>query len=463
MRRRKDRTHRIRFTLDRFHPIHPMKQTILVIDDEPQIRVLFKRFLEECGYDVQEAPSLASARKAVALRNFDAALIDQMLPDGSGIDVIPDLRAMNPDMAIVVITGRGEVPLAVEAMRRGADNFLTKPVELSDLELFLRKSLDIGSLRRSSRTRQLLNKKGAPLFGESIAMRQVVELAKLAADNNNAVLLSGETGVGKGVLARWIHESGARRSGAFVEVNCSSLRGELLASELFGHAKGSFTSAVSDCEGLLDAADNGTLFLDEIGDMDPAIQSQFLKVVEEKSYRRLGEVRVRKSDFQLICASNKDLLAECSAQRFRRDLYYRIQVLPIRIPSLKERPEDISGLAAHILKETGYEHGCLGPEVQSVLHAYPWPGNIRELKNVLERAVLLAHGKPLSMVHLPGLDIVPPNSSISNVGELSRLEEDSIKAAIQRSQGDINKAAKVLGISLSTIYRKIRKYGIPQS
>jgi len=439
-----------------------MKQTILVVDDESQVRTLFRRFLEKCGYDVQEVSSIAGARKAAALRNFDAALIDQQLPDGNGIDVIPDLRTMNPDMAIVVITGRGEVPLAVEAMRRGADNFLTKPVDLSDLELFLKKSLDIGSLRRSSRTRQLLNRKETPLFGTSVAMQQVLENAKLAAENKNAVLLSGDTGVGKGVLARWIHDSGARRSGAFVEINCSSLRGELLASELFGHAKGSFTSASSDCEGLLDAADNGTLFLDEIGDMDPAIQAQFLKVIEDKSFRRIGEVRVRRSDFHLICASNKDLPAECSANRFRRDLYYRIHVLPIRIPSLRERPEDITVLAAQILKATGYEHGELATAVQAALCAYPWPGNIREMKNVLERAVLLAHGKPLSKVHLPCLDMLPPGNASGEVGELSRLEEESIKTAIQRSQGDITKAAKVLGISLSTIYRKIKKYRIPQ-
>ena len=435
-----------------------MDETLLVVDDDVQLRTLFKRFLAKSGFDVHEASTLAGARDIASQRTLDGALIDQMLPDGSGIDLIAELKTMNPYMAIIVVTGRGDIPVAVDAMRRGADNFLTKPVNLADLELFLRKSLEIGTLRRAARTNQLLQQGKQPYFGASSTLRPVVELSHLASENDNTVLITGDTGTGKGVLARWIHDH-SRRSGTFVDVNCSGLRGELLASELFGHTKGAFTTAIKDREGLLDAADGGTLFLDEIGDMDISVQAQFLKAVEEKSYRRLGETKIRKSDFRLICATNKDLAEEAKAGRFRRDLYYRIQVMPIHIPSLYEHLEDLPGLVRNILDAGGYPGAEVSNEVMMVLRSYTWPGNIRELKNILERAAVLARGGPLQPAHFPGMGIGALTAR-PVFGELQKMEQDSIRAALEHARGDISAAAKLLGISVATVYRKIKKYDI---
>jgi DNA-binding NtrC family response regulator len=434
-----------------------MKQSILVIDDEPNICMIFKRYLSNMDFEVQAVPSVAKVRETLSTRSFDAAIIDQNLPDGKGVDLIEELRGTNPDMAIVVITGVADIPLAVETMRRGADNFLTKPVNLENLEVFLRKSMEVGSLRRKVRSHQLLEKKNTPVFGTSQAAESVMELARMAAANESSVLISGETGVGKGVLAQWIHGNSSRNTGVFVDVNCSCLRGELLASELFGHVRGAFTSAVQDRPGLLDAADRGTLFLDEIGDMDVAIQSQFLKVVEEKSYRRLGETRTRRSDFRLICATNRDLGQGMLSGAFRKDLYFRIKVVPIHVPALRERPEDIPLLASHILTSLNFPYRDLSPEVAAMLRSYSWPGNVRELRNVLEYAVLRAQGHPLLPEHIPLLGRQTAGADTAPPGGLSQVVDESIRAALIRYGGDITLAAQSLGISRATIYRKLKR------
>ncbi len=436
-----------------------MKHSILIVDDEPNIRTVFTRFLSSVDFEVEGAYSLAEGRALLQTRSFDAAIIDQNLPDGKGIDLIDDLRRANPDMAIVVITGMADVPLAVEAMWRGADNFLIKPVNLESLNIFLRKSMEVGTLRRKVLSHQIIEKKNAPEFGASAAATAMQELALMAATNDSPVVITGETGVGKGMLAQWIHARSSRNSGVFVDVNCSSLRGELLASELFGHVKGAFTSAVQDRQGLLDLADNGTLFLDEIGDMDPAIQAQFLKVVEERSYRRLGETRTRRSDFRLICATNKDLAQEATEGRFRKDLLFRIQVVPMRIPALRERPDDIPGIVAHLLSSLSKRCETIEPEVMDTLQSYPWPGNIRELKNVLEYAVLRSsngtlHPELFSHLHLQGSD---EGTRTERSGELDKLVDESIRTALLRYDGDVAKAANALGISRSTVYRKMKK------
>ena len=434
-----------------------MKRRILVVDDEPTICLSFKRYLSETNYEVREVPSLAAAREIISLNIFDGAIIDQNLPDGKGVDLIGELRTTCPDMAIVIITGMADFPLAVEAMRRGADNFLVKPVILEDLEAFLRKSMEVGSLRRKERSREILEKKNPPEFGKSPAAVSVMDLAHMAATNDSPVLISGETGVGKGVLAQWIHANSSRNAGVFVDVNCSCLRGELLASELFGHTKGAFTSADQDRQGLLDIADRGTLFLDEIGDMDIAIQAQFLKVVEEKSYRRLGETRTRRSDFRLICATNKDLMKESASGRFRKDLLFRIQLLPIRIPPLRERPSDIPGMITNILSTLNYRESLVVPDVIAFLKAYAWPGNIRELKNVVEYAGLRARGGPLLIEHFSNLMHMPEGAA-AVPGELDQMVEDSIRTALIRYEGDVIRAARSLGISRATVYRKLKKF-----
>ncbi|MEW6584856.1 MAG: sigma-54 dependent transcriptional regulator [Nitrospirota bacterium] len=435
-----------------------MKPAIMLVDDEESIRFGFSRYLSRAGYNVKEADSLSAGQKLLLLQRFDAILLDLNLPDGNSIEWIRELRENYPDLSIVVITGYGDVPTAVEAMRRGADNFLTKPVNMEDLDLFLKKSLELGTLRRTHLTSQRLAKKDRSYFGESPAVKKVQELALLAAQNASPVILLGETGSGKGVLARWIHDNGSFSSAPFVELNCSNLRGELLASELFGHARGAFTTAVQDRQGLIEVADGGTLFLDEISDMDMAVQAQFLKVIEEKQYRRLGEVKMRRSEFRLICASNRDLLEETKQGNFRRDLYFRINVFPIFIPPLRERPEDIPGLVHHLLAVLGAPDMEISRDVMQLLEQYHWPGNIRELRNLLERALILSRGSQLTPDHFAGLEYAPVAvEETADTSDLTKVEEAHIKIVMQRFGNDTKKAAEALGISRATLYRKLKK------
>ncbi len=433
-----------------------MKHEILIIDDEQSILTLFTRFLTGLNYAVTAVPSLAAARERLASMDFHAVIIDQHLPDGKGVELINDVRSANPTVAIVMITGQADIPLAVEAMQKGADNFLTKPVQLKELAVFLEKSLEVVSLRRLAQASDLLKKKGPFFFGMSAAMGKALEIAQVAVENDGPVLITGETGVGKGVLARWIHESSNRRKGAFVEVSCPSFRGELLRSELYGHAKGAFTSAVQDQPGLLEAADGGTLFLDEIGDMEQSIQAQFLKVIEDKSYRRLGEMKVRRSDFRLICATNRDLQTEVAAGRFRKDLLFRLQVLPLHMPALRERREDIPGMVRHFLAACNYQYRDLSPDIMRFLSSYSWPGNIREMKYLIERAVLLARGRELGEQHFTGLWDTEQADPDASAGTISARELDSIQNALKQCNGNVVKAARTLGMSQATLYRRLK-------
>lgn len=430
-----------------------MTPNLLLVDDEAATRVSFSLYLKGAGFSLKDASNLAEARHALSQERFDAVLLDLNLPDGNGLDWILELKDSQMDMAIVVITGAGDVPLAVEAMRRGADHFLTKPVNMTDLEVFLRKSVEVGALRRRNTAQTRLAKKEQPHLGDSRTMQKVLPLLQVAAEKDSTVLLQGETGTGKGVYARWIYQRGARASMPFVEVNCSSLRGELLASELFGHVRGAFTSAVETKQGLLDVADGATLFLDEIGDMDIAVQSQFLKVLEEKRYRRLGDVQERRSEFRLLCATNRNLLEDVRDGRFRKDLYFRINIFPIELPPLRERLEDLPSLAQALLDKLGAPDVVISAETMWLFRNYPWPGNIRELRNVLERALLLARGKTLLPNHFPGLDA---HRVLISGAPKYVSESASLHALLAEHAGDKKKTAKALGISLATLYRKLK-------
>ena len=435
-----------------------MTPKILLIDDDEGTRFGFSKYLSKAGYIVQGANCLAEAQDALLTQRFDAVLLDLHLPDGSGLEWISGFRTGYPDIPLIIISGHGDIPIAVDAMRKGADNFLTKPVNMEDLDVFLRKSLELGTLRRRDLTSQRLERRDEIYFGESPAMKEVMALASIAAAKDAPVLLMGETGSGKGVLARWLHDHSSRSSAPFVELNCSNLRGDLLASELFGHARGAFTTAVQDRQGLIEVADGGTLFLDEVSDMDVGVQAQFLKVIEEKQYRRLGEVKVRRSEFRLICATNRDLREEAEQGRFRKDLYFRINVFPIVIPPLRERPEDIPELVSNIMKKIGPPDAMVSHDAMELLKDYPWPGNVRELRNILERALLLSRGQVLKVEHFSSLerDQFLPDKNAAN--KLEDIEEEHIKTIIRRSSGDVRKAAEFLGISRATLYRKIKKF-----
>jgi DNA-binding NtrC family response regulator len=442
-----------------------MKPKILLVDDDEGIQFGFTKYLNKAGYEVTAVSTLSDAKSGVLAHRYDAVLLDLILPDGNGIDWIGSLRENYPNIAIVVITGVGDIPLAVRAMSLGADNFLTKPVNMRNLDIFLRKSLELEELRKSFSAHKRMEKTIEPYFGESTQMKKLRKLVTVAAENDSAVLLQGETGTGKGVMARWIHDHSSVRESSFVELNCSGLRGELLASELFGHAKGAFTSAVKDKQGLLQVADGGTLFLDEIGDMDMSVQAQFLKVIEEKRYRRLGEVKERRSEFRLICSTNRNLLQDANEGSFRKDLFFRINIFPLTIPPLRERKEDIPGLILYLLRAMDAPRDAIGEAMMDLLISYPWPGNVREARNVLERALLLAQSAPLSANHFPGLgtSLLTPGHSGAQSLDLQSIEASHILSVLKTYEGDTQKAAQALGISRASLYRRMKKLNIPTS
>jgi len=433
-----------------------MKPRILIVDDQETIRSGFRISLTKRGYSILEASSLSEARAQLASTRCHAVLLDMRLPDGNALDWLPDLKRDHPDIAVIMVSAYGDIPHAVEAMRRGADHFLAKPVDLGELEVFLRQSVEVGRLRRENSLRKRLAREDEPFWGDSAAIREAIRLAGIAAERGATVLLQGETGAGKGVLARWIHGHSDRAGAPFVEVSCSSLRGSLLADELFGHVKGAFTSAVEDRDGLLDAADGGTLFLDDVTDMDPTVQPQFLNAIERKTYRRVGEVRERRSDFRLITATNRDIGRQVRKGLFREDLYFRVNVFPIELPPLRERKQDLDGLIRCLLGQVGAPDSEVTPEAMRALGSSPWRGNVRELKNVLERAVLLAGAAPLAPQHFPGLLLAPSvTATTTNLDETTRLH---INRVLDRCGGDTDKAAQALGISRAALYRRLRKY-----
>lgn len=439
------------------------RSNIIVVDDDETILFSFTEYFADDGYAISTASSLAEARKLLT-RRFDVVLLDLRLPDGNGLELIPELKKEHPTTSIVVITGNGDIESAVEAMKRGADNFLTKPVNMKDLSVYLKKSLEVGKLRRSQSSHERLNKKnGTPYFGNSEPIRHVMNYVETASRNNNVVLLQGETGTGKGVIAKWIHSHSSRRDENFVEVNCSALKGDLLSSELFGHTKGAFTSAVKDREGLVEYADRGTLFLDEIGDMDLGVQAQLLKAIEERKFRRVGETRVRSSDFRLICATNKQLEQEVREGEFRKDLYYRINIFPIHVPCLRDRPNDIPGMAYHILAAMGRDDITISDNAMKVLKGYSWPGNIRELNNMLERAILLSGGENLEPAHFPGVKDSMEDEALngdSDIWDINKNEKLLLKKAMDNFNNDTLKVSKAMGISRSALYRKLKKFDL---
>lgn len=443
----------------RFLEILQMRSNVLLVDDDPAIQFGYKSYFSKTNFKVSPALSLAEAHESLNNRRFDVLLLDLYLPDGEAVEYISQFRSDYPDMAIIIITGNGDIPVAVESMRMGADNFLTKPVSLKELESFLQNSIE-KKLAEKSRARNKTAEESCIYFGRSKPMKKVMELARTAAENDSAVLLTGETGSGKGILAQWIHDHSRRSGKNFVSINCSSLKGEMLANELFGHVKGAYTSAVQDRQGLLQVADNGTLFLDEVSNMSPGVQADFLKVIEEKQFRRLGENKIRKSDFRLICSTNRDLLEETRQERFRKDLYFRINVFPIELPPLRKRLTDLPGLVDCLLNELNASRADVPGEVMQRLRSYSWPGNIRELRNSLERALLLARGIEISTAHFPELqEAASLTDSLKGDLDLKEKEMAHILQVLDQFGGNKVKAAEVLGISKATLNRKLKSIG----
>jgi two-component system, NtrC family, response regulator AlgB len=441
---------------------------ILLIDDDASLRRTIRTALETMGHEVSEARDGAQGLDLLSRRAFEVALLDLRLAREQGLDLLPELLRLASGLYVVIITAYAAIDTAVEAMRRGAFDYLPKPFTPAQLR---------GTLERIERARQLQSRVDtleaqvraavpeADLQTEEPAVRQAVEVAFKAAATEATLLLRGESGTGKGVLAHAVHARSPRAAAPFVTVSCPSLSAELLESELFGHVRGAFTGAVADTQGKVAVAEGGTLFLDEIGDLPLGLQPKLLRLLQEKRYERVGEPRTRVANVRILAATNHSLEAEVAAGRFREDLFYRLNVIEVTIPPLRERRRDLLPLAGHLLgffaRQNGKALTGYTEEAQAALLRHPWPGNLRELRNAVERAVILAAGPLVGTADLPAQVGAVPRAGVG-VGQavtLEQLEAEHIRR-ILASTATMEEAAAVLGIDPSTLYRKRKRYGL---
>ncbi len=451
-----------------------MPQKILIIDDEQSILESLADILEDEGYRVVTATSAAQGQRVLQEENPDLLILDVWLPDTDGLELLRVLRQESPSLPVIIISGHGTVEMAVEAIKLGAFDFLEKPLSYDRVVVTVANALRFRALEEENlRLRARITGKG--LSGESPAIRRVKTEIERVAPTDATVLIMGESGVGKEVAARMIHELSARRSRPFVELNCAAIPEELIESELFGHEKGAFTGATTVKRGKFELANGGTLFLDEIGDMSLSAQAKVLRVLQEKRFERLGGTRTIEVDVRVIAATNKDLQQEISAGRFRQDLFFRLNVVPIVIPPLRERPEDIPLLVQEFLQElaqhTGLGHKNLEPEVLEALKRYSWPGNVRELRNLIERLVIMASGPKITLQDLPqeiyqgGPSSTSPSQDpwfvCDNFKEARQLfEREFLRRKMAKFQGNISQTAEAIGLERSYLHRKLKALGL---
>jgi DNA-binding NtrC family response regulator len=437
------------------------KPLVLLVEDDPGLRFVLRDHLESCDFEVEEAGSMGQA-KAVYLRSMpDLVVLDYLLPDGDAVELLYSLRAVDPGVPFVVLTGHGSIDLAVRAIKAGAGDFLVKPVALPALTSVLRRLLAARpppqAEARSKRAQE--DDVVDILSGTSRAVKDLVREVGMTLGSPGPVLLQGETGTGKGVLARWLHRHGRRRDRPFVDLNCAGLHPEFLESELFGHARGAYTGAVTDKKGLLEVANGGTFFLDEIGELGLTVQAKLLKALEEQRFRRMGETVQRTVDLFLISATHHDLAEEARSHAFRSDLYFRISTFPLRLPSLRERREDLPLFATEMMRTLCQARGrptvTLTDEALAAILDYTWPGNFREMRNVLELALLRAPGRELRREDL--------KIAVAAEGKGTTLEEikfHQVEAVLREERGRVAAAARRLGMPRSTLYLKIREWNI---
>jgi NtrC-family two-component system response regulator AlgB len=443
-----------------------MKSRVLIVDDERNIRTTLAVCLEGIGCEVQGVPTGEAALAALERTPFDVCFLDLKLGNENGIDLLPQLLAARPELAIVVITAHATFDTAVEAIKRGAIDYLPKPFNPAQIrhvveQLAERRSIEY---RVAELEAQLAGEvPGIELDTASPRMRATLDLATRAAGADAPILLRGENGTGKGVLARLIHARGKRAQRPLVTINCPTLSEELLASELFGHRAGAFTGAIRDQVGRVEAAEGGTLFLDEIGEISPGLQAKLLRFVQDKEFERVGDNRTRHADVRVIAASNRDLDADVKAGRFREDLMFRLNVLEIVVPALRERAEDILPLAKRFLaffaRAANRDCPALAPAAATALQGYGWPGNVRELRNVIERATILFPSHTFGLEALPER-IAVHASPVPRLGgdfTLDQIERDHIERVVART-ATLDDAARILGIDASTLYRKRKRY-----
>lgn len=450
--------------------------SLLVVEDDANQRKTLAGFLRKRGYRVAEAASAEEAERVARLSPPHLLITDLRLGGPTGVELLKSLKANFPDMEGLVLTAYGTIADAVDAMRAGAYDFCTKPLDLDRLELLVTKALERVSLRDENRRLRQATREEAfrTLVGESAAMTRVRELGARVAESRVPVLILGESGTGKEVLARAIHRASPRAGKDFVAVNCAALPESLIESELFGHKKGAFTGASSDRPGRFELAEGGTLFLDEVGDIPLPVQVKLLRVLQSGTFERLGDTRTVQADVRLIAATHRDLEARIREGLFRQDLYYRLNVISIPIPPLRERPEDIPILVEHLLRKhrdlAGAPVEGVEPEVMERLRRFPFPGNTRELENWIERALVLAAGPHLSRADFPAqlFDDTPaenpadasPQASGGLDDQVADLERRLIREALERADGNQSAAARALGITERAIRYKMKKYGL---
>jgi DNA-binding NtrC family response regulator len=444
---------------------------LLVVDDEVELTSALCDTLAAKGYETTGATSGPEGLKALQKQDFDLLLCDQMMPGMDGIQVLRQALEIDPTLVGIIMTGQGTIPSAVEAMKAGAFDYVLKPFDLKTMLPILERAMDVRRLRAENvRLRQYVERLvyEAPryqLIGPSPAMQKVIQLIEKVAPTDATVLVRGESGTGKELVARALHHNSPRRGRPLVTINCAALQESLLESELFGHEKGAFTGAVQAKPGLIEMAEGGTLFIDEVAEMAAALQAKLLRVLEDGRYRRVGGTKECQANVRVIAATNKRLEDEQKAGRFREDLFYRLNVVTIELPPLRERREDIPALVEHFLttRQLGQARCRVHPDALQALCNYDWPGNIRELANVLERAQILAENHLITLDDLPeALHLALPavESPGPVVCNLATLERQAVQAALEQARGNKVLAAKLLGTTRRTLYRLLRKYGL---
>jgi two-component system nitrogen regulation response regulator NtrX len=453
-----------------------MKPTILIVDDEPGVRTALTGVLKDEGYEVESVPSGEACLERLTRGPVDLIVLDVWLPGMDGLATLARVRERQVDAQIVLISGHGNIESAVRAIKMGAFDFVEKPLSLEKTVLVVRNALRQRRLEAENRALRARVARSQTMVGESYAMRQLREHVQMAAPTNGRVLIYGENGTGKELVARTIHALSRRRASAFIEVNCAAIPEELIESELFGHVRGAFTGAVADRRGKFEAADGGTLFLDEIGDMSLKTQAKVLRVLQEQTMEAVGGSTPIKVDVRVLAATNKELQQEIRAGRFREDLYFRLSVVPIFVPSLRDRAEDIGLLADHFMAEFAREYGrrikTFEPDALAVLQRYPWPGNVRELRNVIERLMIMVFGDVISVSDLGFLDphaLRRPEPALAQAARLTlheardRFERDLILRTLAEQQGNMSRTAEALGVERSNLYRRMKTFGIAPS
>jgi DNA-binding NtrC family response regulator len=446
-----------------------MKYRVLIVDDEADSRDALAELTQRWGYDVQTAADGTEALRRAIEGHPDVILTDLVMPNMDGLWLLRALRAEIPECPVVLLTGRGTIQTAVQAIKEGAYDFIEKPLEIPRLRIVLERALE---KKETMREVQLLRRRlaalapGTDMIGSGPAMQRVFELVNKVAPSNASVVISGQSGTGKEVVARAIHNLSPRKEKPFVALNCSAIPATLIESELFGYERGAFTGADQRRMGNFELAHNGTLFLDEVGELPLELQAKFLRVLEERKFRRLGGRAEVEVDVRVICATNRDLKEEIRHGRFREDLYFRLHVFTIGLPPLRERREDVPLLVHHFIEkfngETGKHVQGLTPQAMTTLQGYAWPGNIRELRNTLERAMILVDGDVIGEEHLPpDMQSSRPEAAMLRVPlgiPLERVEKDYILASLQRNGGNKARTAEVLGISEKTLYNKLNRW-----